>query len=638
MCGICGFISNKASNKENAYRQIQLMNDEMTHRGPNDRGEKVFAVNRANTVVGFGQRRLSIMDLSASGHQPMYSKSGDIAIIFNGEIYNYRDLKISLKNDYDFTTDCDTEVIIAAYEKWGVDMFPHLDGMFAFAIYDIRKKSVVIGRDRLGKKPLYYYTKDETSIISSDFVFASELKCFFKYKDFEKEICTDVLPRYLAKRYVYGKQTILKNVYRLEPGTYLNINLSTGCIKSSEYWSLACSYNKRHDTFKGTYDEAVRELKALVESSVQKRMIADVPIGAFLSGGIDSSLVAAVMQSKSVQPIHTYTIGFREPGYNEAEYAREIANYLGCKHTERYIEQKEMIDLVRKLAFYCDEPLGDSAIIPNMLLSEMAKENSTVILTGDGGDEFFCGYDWYEKSNLFELMGSFSFLAPPLSITYNKQDKLSRALFTVRANSGRDTRLQPISANQAWMINGMLKSINILRDGFIPNIRYSTESVFSTKDPVRKNMLFDAKTTLTDCFLVKTDRSTMAYSLEARCPLLDTSIIEYSFTLPTKFLYYKGNKKRLLKSLLECYVPRNLWDRPKRGFSVPVREWMLGELKDDLDRVSEKAFLESQNIFRYENVNHLIRILENKEPGYNTADFILWSYLMFQLWYEKWMM
>ena len=395
MCGICGYISKKRITEE----ELRIMNDTMYHRGPNDSGIAIYEGTDGYSI-GFAHRRLSILDLSPLGHQPMHSANGRVSIVFNGEIYNFLELKEELK-EYPYKSTCDTEVILAAYMKWGIGMVDHIHGMFAIALYDRETQDVFLIRDRIGKKPLFYWVDD------GNIVFGSELKPIMKCPGFKSEIRTQLLPRYLYNQYIAAPDTIFKDVYKLEPGSILRFR--NGNISKWKYWDIKEVYKRESQNQITSYEEAKEGLKQRLRNSVAGRMIADVPIGTFLSGGYDSSLVTAIAQEMSDKPVKTFCIGFDVPKYNEAEYAKEVAKYLGCEHTELYCTEKEMFDLVKSIPQYYDEPFADKSQIPSMLVSKLAKKDVTVALSGDGGDEFFCGYNVYEyvrKAQILDVPGA----------------------------------------------------------------------------------------------------------------------------------------------------------------------------------------------------------------------------------------
>lgn len=624
MCGICGYISRKHITGDNLIK----MNNTMYHRGPNDSGTEIYSLSQGY-MLGLAQRRLSILDLSELGHQPMHSKDKRVSVVYNGEIYNYQELKDEL-SDYPFASNCDTEVIIASYLKWGKEFINKLNGMFAIALYDREREELLLCRDRIGKKPLYYYLDDDT------IVFASEIKPIMQFPYFKQEINRDVLGGYLFHQYICGAQSIFQNVYRLEPGTRLIYKY--GDIQKEKYWDITDKYHEGLQQEQTEYEAAKRGLKELLIDSVKKRMIADVPVGTFLSGGYDSSLVTAIAQEVSEQPVKTFCIGFEETRFNEAVYAKKIAEYLGTDHTELYIAKDDMLSLVDSIPQYFDEPFADSSQIPTMLVSQLAKQKVTVVLSGDGGDELFCGYTKYEKEPLAQKLDSIGYLIRtinnlPFMRNICIQEKLPYRWKTIINNKDRKAKTQYGNLGYIPTISKLLDSEqNAL------GIQYD-ELHFKEKDWQKRAMLLDQETYLPYDILCKVDRSTMKYSLEARCPILDYRVIEYSYKLPQKYKYDHGDKKHILKDIAYDYIPRELLDRPKQGFGVPLDEWLRGPLKDRLLDYSSESFLKSQGIFSADYTSQYIQhFLENGDEISGRGMIhsrIVWSFLVFQMWLKR---
>ena len=625
MCGICGFVSKDTITIE----QLKSMNDTMYHRGPDDSGEEIYPA-ADGYAVGFAQRRLSILDLSPLGHQPMHSKDKRISVVYNGEIYNFQELKEELR-DYTFTSTCDTEVIIAAYLKWGIDCINKFNGMFAIALFDRETQDVYLVRDRIGKKPLYYRWEN------GNLAFASEMKPIMTCPGFEKKIRTEVISRYLYHQYINAPDTIFENVYKLEPGSVLQFH--AGQIKTWKYWDVKQVYHEQKANPVKDYNQAKEELKALLNRSVQLRMIADVPLGAFLSGGYDSSLMTAIAQSHSEQPVKTYSIGFNEEKYNEAKFAKEVAKYLGTNHTEVYISEKEMFDLVDSISAYYDEPFADSSQIPSMLVAELAKKDVTVVLSGDGGDEFFCGYNAYDKvgqAQKLDFLGGLTYGACNLP-GIKKAKILDKMPFKVRIIAGnRDKETK----TQFGASNYLTTACNMVQGDAIP-ILYPIESGYAEKNWQERRMLLDMDTYLPGDILCKVDRATMKYSLEARCPILDKDVMEYSYRLPHAFKYGNNIKKRILKDIAYDYIPRELLDRPKVGFGVPLDKWLRGPLKEKLLAMADRDFLIKQDIFDADFVCKMMQTyMEHGDGGPATgANYskLMWSYFVFQQWYAAYM-
>lgn len=621
MCGICGFVS-----KQNiTLEQLKKMNDTMYHRGPDDSGGEIYQM-KDGYQIGMAQRRLSIIDLSPLGHQPMHSGDKRISVVFNGEIYNFAKLKEELTG-YPFRSSCDTEVIIAAYLKWGIDCIQKFNGMFAICLYDRETDDIYLVRDRIGKKPLYY------EIDGGNLVFASEMKPLMAREGFQKKIRRDVLSRFLFQQYINAPDSIFENVYKLEPGSILKFHY--GETKVWKYWDIKEVYHRMQVHPVTDYEQAKRELKELLKKAVSARMIADVPLGAFLSGGYDSSLMTAIAQEHSKEPVKTFSIGFNEERYNEAKYAREVADHLGTKHTELYIDEKEMFDLVESIPTYYDEPFADSSQIPTMLVSKLARQDVTVALSGDGGDEFFCGYNIYEnvrQAQMLDLLGGLTYGVCHLP-GFRQMGLMEKLPFRVRViagNRNKETKTQFGAGNYVVRAGKM-----VLGEGM--PCHYPVESAYQERDWQIRRMLLDMDTYLPGDILCKVDRASMKYSLEARCPILDKDVMEYSFRLPHKMKYDKGNKKRILKDIAYEYIPRKLLDRPKVGFGVPLDKWLRGPLKEQLMDMCSRDYLRRQGIFDADFVAGMIEdYMRTGDGGPATgANYskLSWSFFTFQQWY-----
>ena len=625
MCGICGFYS-----KQNiSLEQLAEMNDTLYHRGPDDSGVEIYQ-GKENYSIGLAQRRLSILDLSPMGHQPMHSVDKRVSIAYNGEIYNFLELREELK-DYPFKSHCDTEVILAAYLKWGISCVERFNGMFAIALYDREDESIYLVRDRIGKKPLYYLEDGE------NLVFASELKPIMKYPGFQKKIRQELLNRYLVHQYINAPDTIFENVSKLEPGAIYQF--CKGKKSKWKYWDVVSKYQELNGKFQGSFEEAKEELKQKLSDSIEMRMIADVPLGTFLSGGYDSSLMTAMAQSKSKKPVKTFSIGFEDKKYNEAIYAKEVAEYLGTEHTEMYITEKDMFDLIEGMNDYYDEPFADSSQIPSMLVSKLAKEKVTVALSGDGGDEFFCGYNNYKMlldMQKLDLAGGMVHAVcnlPGLK-QMDLMGKLPTKVQIVANNRDKRLKVQPFESKQSDVACSILKREQVA-------YRFGEEAKYEESDWQIRRMLLDMDTYLPGDILCKVDRASMKYSLETRCPILDKEVMEFSFALPHAYKYENGNKKRILKALAYDYIPKEMLERPKVGFSVPLDSWLRGPLKEQLLDYCNGDFLKNQNIFRVNELQQFInRYLETGDKGSGTgANYsrFVWAYFVFQDWYRKYM-
>ena len=579
------------------------------------------------------------MDLSALGHQPMHSANKRVSVVYNGEIYNFQELKQEL-SDYRFVSNCDTEVIIAAYLKWGIDCVQKFNGMFAIAIYDRKSDEIYLVRDRIGKKPLYYWQQND------GIVFASELKPIMAFPDFPKEIRRGVLSRYLYQQYINAPDTIFKNVYKLEPGAILRFRV--GEISTWKYWDIKQIYQAQVSNPINSYEEAKEGLKELLKKSVSARMISDVPLGAFLSGGYDSSLVTAIAQEHSDMPVKTFSIGFHEEKYNEAKYAKAVADYLGTNHTELYIDEKEMFDLVDSIPKYYDEPFADSSQIATMLVSGLARKYVTVALSGDGGDEFFCGYNVYEnvrQAQKLDMLGAmvYDVCHFPILKQLRMEERLPFKVRVIAGNRNKETQTQFGAGNYIVKALAMVKKretdnkILDISDASVP-VHYQIESKYGVKDWQIRRMLLDMDTYLPGDILCKVDRASMKYSLESRCPILDKDVMEFSFRIPHEFKYKDGDKKHILKDIAYDYIPKELLERPKVGFGVPLDKWLRGPLKEQLLNYSSYDYLDKQGIFDAGYVSDMIgSYIKTGDAGPATgANYskLAWSFFVFQQWYQ----
>lgn len=625
MCGICGFISKQRVTLE----QLKKMNDTMRHRGPDDGGEEIYGMSDG-FFLGMAQRRLSIMDLSPLGHQPMHSRDGRISVVFNGEIYNFSELKKEL-SDYPFVSNCDTEVIIAAYLRWGISCIEKMNGMFAICLYDRESQDIFLVRDRIGKKP-FYYEMDGSSLF-----FASELKPIMARPGFQGEIHREILSRYLFQQYINAPDSVFQKVYKLEPGSILKYH--KGKTEVWKYWDVKRVYHKMQENPVTDYGQAKEELKGLLKKAVAGRMIADVPLGAFLSGGYDSSLMTAIAQEHSPEPVKTFSIGFQEENYNEAKYARKVAEYLGTDHTEQYITEEEMFDLVESIPEYYDEPFADSSQIPTMLVSQLARKDVTVALSGDGGDEFFCGYNIYEnvkQAQYLDLLGGLThgICNLPGIKQLRMEERLPFKVRVIAGNRHKESKTQ-------FGASSYIDTADQMMAGMGESCHYLTESAYQVKNWQIRRMLLDMDTYLPGDILCKVDRASMKYSLEARCPILDKDVMEYSFRLAHEMKYHQGNKKRILKDIAYDYIPKELLDRPKVGFGVPLDKWLRGPLKEKLMDTCSREYLKRQGIFDAEYTAAMVeRYMRTGDGGPATgANYskIVWSLFVFQQWYHHYM-
>ena len=641
MCRIVGFIDFNFNNSYSFEETVISMRDTLLHGGPDDAGifiDKEFP-------LAFGHRRLSILDLSPLGHQPMEFEN--LVITYNGEIYNFREIRKELeKKGYKFFSNSDTEVILKAFHRWGFSAVHKFRGMFAFAIWNKKDKKLILGRDRIGVKPLYYYYKDGL------FMFASELKAFHKHPKFEKKINITGLWLYLKYGYIPAPYSIFENVFKLRPGYFLVLD-KNGNIEEFPCWRVEEYFLKgkenRERWLKRSEEELAEELEEILTESFKFRLVSDVPVGMFLSGGIDSSTVCALLSREGIK-LKTFTIGFYEKEYNEAEYAKKIAQYLGTDHTELYCTPKEAFEIIPKLPEIYDEPFGDSSAIPTYLVSRLARSQVKVSLSADGGDEQFCGYTRYwiisnrtsklskiPFSNLFsnileliqpnfalKIYNIFRPFLPEYTNFRNKYLKLINALKGKGVMEQYDLTLTYFLEDNLKLLGIELSEKKRLKDWLLAD----------GLDPFSSMMLLDLKTYLPDDILVKVDRATMSVALEGRDPFLDHKIVEWTSQLPVEFKYKNGVSKYLLRKVLYKYIPKNLVERPKQGFGVPIHEWFKGELKG-----LYKEYLNVERIKKEGLFNHLeVKKLLDDYLSHGGVNHIkLWLLFVFEIWREKWM-
>ena len=614
MCGIVGSISKEHVSDEIIKNSLNTIE----HRGPNNTAYTRYTSNNLGSIF-FGHTRLSILDLSDNGTQPMSSPDLSIHIVFNGEIYNFQEIREELhKNGYSFKSNSDTEVIISAYKEWGIKCIQKFIGMFSFAIFDKSIDKIYLVRDRLGIKPLYYFWDN------INFAFSSELKAMLELPFFKKEIDKDSLSLYTNYQYIPAPFSIFKNTFKVNPGCYLEISESK--IKENRYWDANNFFFDKEINFNSD-EEAVNKLEELLISSIDYRMISDVPIGSFLSGGIDSSLVSAVMQSLSKTPVETFSLGFDVEGYNEAPYAKNIANHLGTSHNELYVTPQETKDIIPGLSTFYDEPYADSSAIPTMFVSSLAKKKVTVVLSGDGGDELFGGYTRYQS---FKKLNSIPTFFKPLAAKSLKwigknNFRLQKAGSVLSWKNPGDGYA---SLSNAWYPNDLNNILNF--DLYKDNI---SKKYFDNNKSIEEKLMFaDLHLYMVDDILTKVDRSSMSVSLEARVPLIDHRIVEFALRLPLSYKIRSGKSKYILRKVLEKYVPKSFFDRSKSGFSVPVREWLKDDLFDWMnDNLSEKE-LSKHYFFNYKLINKMVNDHRNNKYDHHLQ---LWTLTMFQEWYNK---
>ncbi|MBQ7944688.1 MAG: asparagine synthase (glutamine-hydrolyzing), partial [Lachnospiraceae bacterium] len=584
MCGIAGFCNHPNKWMEN----IEKMNQRMYHRGP-DAGD-IWASEDAKVVLG--HRRLSIVDLSANGAQPMHSASGRYVCVFNGEIYNYRKIREKLlaeKKVTAFRGNSDTEVLLEAFEAYGVrETIAMCKGMFAIALFDKQTGKLTLVRDRIGEKPLYY------GFVNGHFAFASDLGCLTVLDDFQNEIDTKVLQIYFIHGYIPAPYSIYQDIYKLDAGCMLEIDAPYKEPKVSAYWSVreAAKYGEEHP-FKGTREEAADELERLLKESIKDQMVADVPVGAFLSAGIDSSTVVALMQAQSTNKVKSFTIGVNDPKYNEAVYAKEIARHLGTEHTELYITEEDAKQVIPKLAGMFAEPFADSSQIPTYLVSKMTREHVTVSLSGDAGDELFCGYGTYGSvERIWSKMHKYPYGVRKLcsdllvAMPFGKNNKVIQTKAHLLGAKGPE-HLYELSNQQEAL------SMDIALEKEVYSYKHNEYPTGFLKDPKNCIMLMDMQVYHPDDILVKVDRTAMAVSLETRVPMLDKDVVEFAWSVPMEYKRQGEERKIILKDVLYRYVPKEMMDRPKTGFSIPIMKWLKEpELKAWAEALIDRKTLE----------------------------------------------
>ncbi len=628
MCGIAGFIDYTKSTSKDT---LKSMTDQLSHRGPDDSG--LFFEESDHASVGLGHRRLSIIDLSPLGHQPMVFN--ELTITFNGEIYNYLEVQKLLKKEgYIFNSTSDTEVILKAFDCWGTKAVEQFIGMFAFIIYNKTKQEVLIYRDRAGVKPLYYYEKNGVVL------FASELKSFHEHPAFEKQLDHDSLALFLQYNYVPTPYCIFKDATKLEPGHYLQIDLKSRKIKKEKYWDVVDCYNQPKLDI--SYDEAVLETEKILKKAFAYRMVADVPVGIFLSGGYDSTAIAALLQSERTDKLQTFTIGFAENAFNEAPEAKKIADYLGTEHTEKYCTAENASDILEKLPFIYDEPFADNSVVPTYLVSQLASTKVKVALSGDAGDEIFAGYDKFSRAINFTNYpaGLQSIVSKAMSrIPANKIPVLNKTYnFTTRYDKMIEIWEHKDPSVAMKVISQYITEAEArmyLQQDFQNRKTYFDISpqLGNGNDALNKLLAIDYKTFLLDNNLTKVDRATMAVSLEGREPMLDHNILEFVSRLPSNFKIRDGQNKHILKTIVHKYVPKNLMDRPKKPFIAPLGIWFKDTLKEYYYEHLNENKLKAEGIFSKE----IIKLRNDYLSGKQVNHQKLWNVLIFQLWKKKWL-
>ncbi|WP_026606747.1 asparagine synthase (glutamine-hydrolyzing) [Methylocapsa acidiphila] len=653
MCGVAGFLGSGGVGPDEWPSLLNRMGAAIAHRGPDSCG----IWTDADAGIGLAHRRLAVVDLSPAGRQPMISPSGRFVIIFNGEIYNHVELRMELdaalekkSQSIGWRGHSDTETLLAGFDVWGVETtLKRSVGMFAIALWDKQRRELVLARDRMGEKPLYY------GWCNGVFLFGSELKVIKAHPAFRGEIDRDAVALLLKHSYIPAPYSIYKGVRKLKPGMLLRVTASSAAFDDPVvYWSFCeAAESALANPFTGSDSEAVEALEALLRRSVSNQMLADVPLGAFLSGGVDSSTVVALMQAQSSQPIKTFTIGFDESAYNEAKYARAVAKHLGTQHTELYVSPKRAMEVIPLLPALYDEPFSDSSQIPTYLVSQMARKHVTVSLSGDAGDELFGGYTRYLLARtLWAWAGKLpgparckvaSFLS---AASPSFWDKIYEKASHILPQRFRSTHFGHKIHKLAEIFSAT--SADDIYDGLISHWRRPTDTVMgATESPSLMSLLkkadsfesfedrmmaADSLSYLPDDILVKVDRAAMGVSLETRVPFLDHRVLEFAWRLPLRMKMRKGESKWILRQVLYKHVPPDLIERPKMGFGVPIDDWLRGPLRDWAEGLLNEQRLRREGYFYAEPIR---RKWDEHQSGQHNWQYHLWDVLMFQAWLER---
>ena len=632
MCGIAGFIDFK---KKSSAEVLADMACAMTHRGPD--GQGIFHEVTRDATIGLGHRRLSIIDLSTAANQPMHYDG--LHLIFNGEIYNYTEVRQRLSEmGHQFSTHSDSEVILHSWREWGPEAIHQWHGMFAIAMFDERSNEVICIRDRAGVKPYYYYWQDDL------FLFGSELKSLIKHPQFKKVISRDAVASFLQYGYVSHPHSIYQHTFKIPPGHLLRFELSTKKFQLQQYWNVYDYYNKPKLDI--SLEEAIDVTEKKLEKAFQYRMVADVPVGVFLSGGYDSSCVTALLQKNSTEKIKTFTIGTTDQKLNEAPFAKQIAAHLGTDHTEYYCTPEEALNIIPELPHYFDEPFADSSAIPTILVSRLARKKVTVALSADAGDEIFAGYNRYDYISKYGQKIS-SIPKPVRKMAVAAMENISSENIPYFRNQqnfhSRYDKLKNLLADPSP--SELLKNLSqVFTDKEINQIfshkvsplltaHSSKELLSGYDDPLSYMMAIDYQTYMVDDILQKVDRATMSVSLEGREPFLDQDIIEWAAQLPSHYKYHKGIKKYILRQIVHRHLPQSMMERPKMGFGIPIETWLSNELRELVEDYLGEDQLKKHGLFNVGVVRNTVKDFFN---GRKEKHLKVWYLLMFQMWYRQW--
>lgn len=627
MCGFAGIVDfSNSVTREEIKKAIDLIH----HRGPDDEGIELLKSDTYSIYFGF--KRLAIIDLSPGGHQPMFSGEKDVVIVFNGEIYNYRNIKAELQKDgIKFTSESDTEVLIYLYKKYGITFVDHINGMFAITLYDIKRQKIYLIRDRAGVKPLYY-----SMLSNGNLIFASEIKSILHLNPKNNDLNYSSVYTYFYLGYIPGPDSVFQSIKKVQPAQIVEYNLTTKESRIFTYWT-PIKNTPQNDSFENTTDK----LEALLKDAFKLRMVADVPVGVFLSGGYDSTAVTALLQTEMTSRLRTFTIGFDDAEYNEANHAEAVARHLGTDHTTITCKLTDAIDLVPKIPYYYDEPFGDSSAVPTMLVSKLARQYVTVSLSADGGDELFAGYQRHLKAfrQLRKILSIKPFYKNIIS-TFTKQLPDEKNIFKYDLIWKLNAYLTEKDVSKLFLNQVSVFSPDQVHRMLVHNDFYDPlkEIVFpEIPDTSLLNaiLLTDFFTYLPEDILTKVDRATMSVSLEGREPLLDYRIVEFAFGMPDDFKIQNGNvQKAILKNIVHKYVPESIMNRPKMGFGIPIHKWLKKELKWMIDEYLDENKIKRQGFFNPKVIKQSVQYFLHSN---STIDHQrIWFLLMFQMWFDRW--
>lgn len=639
MCGIAGFIQCGGGNQESLNAVLHSMTSRLAHRGPDADGYWLDS----QCGVALGHRRLSVLDLSAAGAQPMQSSSRRFVITFNGEIYNFSDLREELEAlGHRFRGHSDTEVMLAGFDQWGVaSTTERLNGMFAFAVWDKDTQVLILGRDRMGEKPLYF------GWMNNCFLFASELKAISAHPRFEANVDTNAVAAYVRRNYIPGPLSIYRGISKLHPGTLVEVTATwPGSTRTSKFWDLErVATEGMLNQAKADESELVNSTEELLRDAIRRQMVADVPLGAFLSGGVDSSTIVSLMQAQSSRPVRTFTIGFNEREYDESSYARAVASHLGTDHTDLVLSPSDALRVIPDLPTIYDEPLGDPSQLPTVLVARLARSHVTVVLSGDGGDELFGGYVRYQAAlDAWKKLARVPYsvrrivagavpkaglkkpsewLASYLASRYGRRGTSRNQLEKIVALLGADTPLHLYESLTAmWLNADVVQSAQYEQQDTSPSIPQSAGFL-------EQMMFHDQCMYLPSDILQKVDRACMSVGLESRVPLLDYRMVEASWRVPSHLRVHASSSKWILREILRKYVPDHLIDRPKLGFSVPFGRWLRNELRDWAESLLDSSHMRSEGFLNSKVVQETWR---EHVSGRQNWQHHLWNILSFQAW------